>query len=159
VQTSRNMVTANVRLRFNETLILSGLSEREITSMNSRTPFLGELPGLQYLFSRRDSQDFTRSVIIMLTPRRVASLNETLAGLDTAAASEAGRDPALVREMRRKALAELGGIWPNLSVTLRHMDRNRLFRAVRSGDLEMEDWERPDRIESLLTDLVGLLYH
>jgi len=159
VQTSRNMVTANVRLRFNETLILSGLSEREITSMNSRTPFLGELPGLQYLFSRRDSQDFTRSVIIMLTPRRVASLNETLAGLDTAAASEAGRNPALVREMRRKALAELGGIWPNLSVTLRHMDRNRLFRAVRSGDLEMEDWERPDRIESLLTDLVGLLYH
>ncbi len=33
------------------------------------------------------------------------------------------------------------------------------IRAVRSGDLEMEDWERPDRIESLLTDLVGLLYH
>lgn len=158
VQTSRNMVTANVRLRFNETLILSGLSEREITNTGSRTPVLGDLPGLQYLFSRRDSQDFTRSVIILLTPRRVANFSDTLLQAGPHTHAETAQDPALVAETKARALKELGGTWPNLSITLRHMDRNRLFRAVRSGDIELEDWQQANRIRRMLGDFVDLLY-
>lgn len=159
VQTSRNMVTAYARLRFDETMILSGLSERENTSTSSRTPFLGDLPGLQYLFSRKDNEDFTRSVIVLLTPRRVANLNDTVAGLEKTAAAEAGQDPEMVRQIRQKALKELGGVWPNLPIALRQMDRNRLFRAARTGDMEIDGWEVPSRIEQMLNDLVGLIYN
>lgn len=157
VQTSRNMVSANTRLRFNETLILSGLSEREITSTNSGVPLLRDLPGLQYFFQRSTGRDFTKSVIILMTPRRVASLADSVRMLEASYARDATEDPEVLRQARAKALAELGGVWPNQLLALRHMDRNMLFRGVRTGDLGQEEWEEPGRLRRLLLDAARLL--
>ncbi len=67
-QTSKNNVTANVSMRFGDTLVISGLSEKETEKLNDGVPFLQDIPGLQYFFSHEDTLDFTKSVLILLTP-------------------------------------------------------------------------------------------
>lgn len=157
VQTSRNMVSANTRLRFNETLILSGLTEREVNSTSSGVPLLRDVPGLQYLFQRRTGRDFTKSVIVLITPRRVAKFEESIRALESSYGTAGEEDPEVLRRTRAKALAEFGGVWPNLLLTLRHMDRNTLFRGVRTGDLGLEEWDEPDRLRRMLTDVSRMI--
>jgi type II secretory pathway component GspD/PulD (secretin) len=156
VQTSRNMVTANVLLRFGETLILSGLTEREITNTNSRTPALGDVPGLQYLFGRQTRRDYTRSIMVLLTPRRVATFAETLAQADSVSAQ--GGDHSLMAEARDRARRDVAQTQPNAVAALKHMERNRLFRALRSNDIEVQGWRQPDRVRRFVTDLTELIY-
>lgn len=153
VQTSRNMVTANVLLRFDQTLVLSGLSEREVTSIDSRTPLLGDIPGVQHLFAAKEDRDYTRSVVIMLTPRRVPGLEAQLAE----AAAAATPEPAALRDARARARTGLAEQWPNLTAALAHMDRNRLFRALRAGDIDVRGWRERDRVEQALNDFTRLL--
>ena len=157
VQTSRNMVAANVRLRFDETLILSGLSEREITSTSSGVPVLRDIPGLQYIFQRRTGRDYTKSVIILLTPRRVTGFDANLGELDRSLAQSGRDEPEALRQVRAKAVMDLGGLWPNQLLALRHMDRNMLFRGVRTGDIDLEEWAEPTRLRRMFEDAARLL--
>lgn len=69
VEMSQTKVSANVVMDFGETLILSGLSEKETERKRDGVPFLQEIPGLQYMFSRKDTKDFQKSVLILVTPR------------------------------------------------------------------------------------------
>ena len=57
-------------MKFDDTLIISGLSEKETEKLNDGVPFLQDLPVLQHLFRHEDTLDFTKSVLILLTPRK-----------------------------------------------------------------------------------------
>lgn len=70
MQTSRNAVSANVILKFGETLILSGLKEEEVMRETDGVPILQEIPAIRHLFRRELGQRFTKSVLITLSPRR-----------------------------------------------------------------------------------------
>ncbi len=70
VQTSNNYVIATVTLGYDQTAVLSGLTDREKSDQTDRTPFLSDIPGVQYLFKNLNSTTNYRSVLIMLTPRR-----------------------------------------------------------------------------------------
>lgn len=61
-----------------ETLILSGLSERETIKVSSRVPVLGDVPIVQNMFSRGEESQFTKSVLMLLTPRRIANFDTTV---------------------------------------------------------------------------------
>lgn len=145
VQTSRNMVTANVLLRFDQTLILSGLSEREATSADSRTPVLGQTPVIQYLFGRRDSREIDRAVVIMLTPRRAEGARAEL-------------EPQVLRDARARADASLRALGPNLPVVLAQMQRNRLLRP-RRGEIDGQTTEDPNTLDQIVRDLGGLIHY
>lgn len=155
VQTSRNMVSASAKLKFNETLVLSGLSERETASVSSGVPVLRDIPGLQYLFNRETALDFTKSVLILLTPRRVSTYGELL---ETAYISHDGA-PELVKRAHAKAVKELGGVWPNLKATMQHMERNKLYAGVRNGDMHLEKWDDNSDIARRINDVLKLLYY
>lgn len=155
VQTSRNMVSASAKLKFNETLVLSGLSEREVSSVSSGVPVLRDIPGLQYLFNRETTLDFTKSVVILLTPRRVSTYGELL---ETAYISHEG-SPELVKRAHAKAVKEMGGVWPNLKAALQHMERNKLYAGVRNGDMHLEKWDDTSGIERRVSDALKLLYY
>jgi type II secretory pathway component GspD/PulD (secretin) len=71
-------------LSLGQTLILSGLSQREATTARSGVPILMYIPILKYLFSEWTTITTDSAVIILLTPR----------------------DPAFRDERNRKALAE-----------------------------------------------------
>ncbi len=77
-------VTSEAALSLGQTLILSGLSQRESTTSRSGVPVLMHIPLLKYLFSTWTTITIDSAVIILLTPR----------------------DPAFWDEQNRKALAE-----------------------------------------------------
>jgi hypothetical protein len=77
-------VASEAVLSLGQTLILSGLSQRESRTGRSGVPVLMNIPILKYLFSTTSTVQADTAVIILLTPR----------------------DPAFSDERNRKALAE-----------------------------------------------------
>lgn len=157
LQTSRNMVAAATKIRVNETLVLSGLTEREAISGTSGVPILKDIPGLQYLFSKNTVQNFNKTVLILITPRRIMAYGETLEKVDQLKKTTE-TEPKVLQETRRLAIKELGGSWPNLYRTLRNMSRSERAFGVRANDIELEDWNRPSRIKGILDDAMNTLH-
>jgi type II secretory pathway component GspD/PulD (secretin) len=77
-------VASEAVLSLGQTLILSGLSQRESREGLSGVPYLRDIPILKYFFSTKTIVTADAAVIILLTPR----------------------DPAFQDEWNRKALAE-----------------------------------------------------
>ena len=68
-------VTSEAVLNFGQTLILSGLSQRESRTTRTGVPVLMEIPILKYFFSTRSKIDSESAVVILLTPRDPAFLD------------------------------------------------------------------------------------
>jgi Flp pilus assembly secretin CpaC len=60
-----------VRLRNNQTLIIAGLLLRTKTSAMQKTPYLGDIPYLGYLFKRTTYQDQQSDLVMSVTPQIV----------------------------------------------------------------------------------------
>lgn len=156
LDTSNTNVNANVVMKFGETLILSGLSEKETENTRDAVPFLGDIPVIQYLFANQAKRDFRKSVLIMLTPRRAQYVN---------------RDPA----ERRKAEAALSDFEKSLSTfenrnkdwfippsttheIMRVTQTNSLFNEFKTGDFELENWNSRDTHEKRLNQAIEFLF-
>jgi type II secretory pathway component GspD/PulD (secretin) len=63
-------------LDLGQTLVLSGLSQREKTTVKSGVPILRSIPVLSLFFSNRTTIDSELSVIILLTPRDPAYIDK-----------------------------------------------------------------------------------
>ncbi len=158
LQTSKSAVVANVALRMDETLILSGLSEQEIQRSADGVPVLKDIPVLQYLFGQKVVQNFTTSVLVLITPRRAARDNEmmaeTISHLDSLPGDKAVYRPLIEGTMQRLPRRAPG----NLHGTYRHAFGNTLFLQFRSGDLSLQHWSEPPRLESFLRDLREMIH-
>lgn len=75
--TFKQSVAATADVRFGETLVLSGLSESVNDGNESGVPVLGDIPGVDLLFSRKTDQRRQRSVIILVTPSTPLGLPTT----------------------------------------------------------------------------------
>ncbi len=76
VRFDKTSVKSQAVLRMNETLVLSGLYQREYRERDAGTPWLGDVPGLGALFSNESEVDDVQSVVILLTPRDPARVDE-----------------------------------------------------------------------------------
>lgn len=152
VQMSRNVVSANVRIRFGETLALSGLSERENQENESGVPVLKDVPVVQYGFKQEDKLDFSKSILVLVTPRRPESAGSARA---PGAAREGNED---VAQLRARAVAAMPAT-PNLEVVAANLDDNVLFRQFRSGDLKPQTWHRPEGFQRLMSEVADFLYY
>ena len=155
VQKSRNAVSANVLMKMGETLVLSGLTERQLNESKSGVPLLQDIPIVQYLFSRETKNDMTQSVLVMITPR------PPVTGANAPASRDAVTDPrqqSSLRELRQQIPATLRPT-PTLDLVFLDMDDNRLFREFRSGDIRADDWRRPSQLERTLKQIAGFLYY
>ncbi|MEW5836491.1 MAG: hypothetical protein AB1832_15620 [Pseudomonadota bacterium] len=70
VYTSKNSVTASVVMGFNQTLVLSGLTERGTQTIENKVPWLGDIPLVKLLFNDKKKALVEKSMVFMLTPRR-----------------------------------------------------------------------------------------
>jgi tetratricopeptide (TPR) repeat protein len=70
LSTFRQSVSATARVRFGETLVLSGLSESVTDSNGSKTPLLGDLPVVGRAFNQRTTDQRRDAVLILVTPSR-----------------------------------------------------------------------------------------
>lgn len=69
-------VTSEAILRLNQTLILTGLSQRESQTVRSGVPGLRNIPVIKYLFSEKTTTVSDTAIIILLTPRDPAYWDE-----------------------------------------------------------------------------------
>lgn len=156
IETSETDVSANVLMNFGETLVLSGLSEKETERIRDGVPLLQDLPGVQYLFSRKDSRDFQRSVLILLTPRPpqyvYREADEGQRGSGTAG--------------KRSSLSELQARYsdwfkpyPNWASAFHHMQSNSLYREFRTGDVTLERWANQQSLGDRLRQALDFLYY
>ena len=160
LNTSRNAVTANVSVKFGETLILSGLTEREVQRGDSGVPVLKNVPGLQYLFDSVVNSDFNRTVLIMITPRKPianeADLEKARRDLADKGSSRAKR---YAFHWRLKEYEEvLARYAPNLDTVVLSLRNNQLYRNFSSRDLVDDTWAAQEPLKKLTRDLKELIY-
>lgn len=141
VRVSKNEVNANVALKFGQTLVLSGLREKQTSEAKYGVPFLRDLPLVQYLFSHEKTEDYHKSIITIITPRRV------LPGVYVSSSSfesgesvkeEAGKQPYL--EELRSSSTTLLSVDQNIGHIMRHLDKHRAVREFRETDLFDKVW-------------------
>ena len=65
---TRRNIKNEVRVRDGETVILGGLRRKDLRGGKQSIPFLGELPGIGFLFSHSESHGLNTEMFIFLTP-------------------------------------------------------------------------------------------
>lgn len=157
VRRSDNSVTANVQMEFDQTLVLSGLREKQTIEVKSGVLFLRDIPLIQYLFSNERTIDFHKSIIILLTPRRVT------AGLDVSTA-EAVRERERKRRQHLEVLREdheaLFLHDDNLDRVLEHVSKHRVYRGLRDGtQFDVKWWGDREEMQTILKRALSFLYY
>ncbi|MEN9315144.1 MAG: hypothetical protein RIS35_1537, partial [Pseudomonadota bacterium] len=129
LETMKSKVEANVVMRFGETLILGGLSEKEAENARDGVPLLQEIPLLQYAFSRSTKRDFQKSLLILVTPRPPQYVYQPeKARLETEKGlPEEDRIP----ESLKARYADWFKPYPNWASVFHHMQANGLYREFR----------------------------
>jgi general secretion pathway protein D len=156
IETSKTTVNAKVIMNFGETVILSGLSEKETSRTRDGVPVLQDIPLLQYLFSRVDTRDFQRSVLILITPRRTEYVYRPRSGRDNAAAGAGGNET--LGELRAR-YTDWFRPYPNLASVFHHLGATSLYREFRTGDVTLERWDRQSTLHERLRQAVEFLYY
>lgn len=157
LDTSKTLVSANVAMKFGETLILSGLSERNIESNNSGVPLLRDVPVVQYMFSRQTKRDFHKSVLVLITPRRPGYTNRSQADID------ADREKMTEFERVQAEFEDKYKLWfkpvPNSAQIVQMLDTSPIFREFRSGDITMDSWPSRASHGGRLKSALNFLYY
>ncbi len=134
-ETAKTTISANLTLRYGETMVLSGLSDQEREKLDDKTPGLGDLPGIQYLFRNQVETEAKETVLILLTPRK--------ATLDYDAQAEPLPEPEVV-DNSNIARLEKSAHWmrpaPHLKALVNHLSRYEYFNHFRTGDMQLETW-------------------
>ncbi len=157
LDTTKTMVSANVVMRFGETVILSGLTETNRDRNRDGVPFLQDIPGIQFGFSRRDTTESFRSVLVLLTPRRAEYTNRSEVANQEERSKMTDEDRAVVdfnEKFRVKLKPE-----PNTAAIWAHLDTAVVVREFRAGDLRMQSWDTQKGHIDRLKQAIDLLYY
>ena len=152
-QTSQTQVTSNVEIDLEDTLILSGLTEKSYSNTRDATPGLGDIPVLQYAFSQAVQRKTATSVMIMLTPRNpvlTKEINERISTSGTMETELKGRYPEWFRVDSA----------PNWVEIMNHLSASSAFyHQFRKGDLFGEQWDLFNATNSRLQRALQFLYY
>ena len=144
-------------MKFGDTLVISGLSEKETEQLNDGVPLLQDIPGLQYFFSSEATLDFNKSVLILLTPRQPRyTYADGSPKTDRANPADAkAKQPNLAELKERPDWFKPAA---NLDAVFQHLKDRRLFREFRSGDVRLETWEDQFGVGLRIKRAVEFLY-
>ena len=158
LEISEITANANVVMRMGDTLILGGLSEKESTNNRDGTPFLQDLPGVQYLFSRQAKTDYQKSVLILITPRPAS-----YTWLSDASKAEVAKNPddpfTPSLDVLRARYSDWFKPYPNLASVFHHLNAADLYREFRTGDVTLETWDRMNSTRTRLKQSLDFLYY
>lgn|GEM_PF-239341 len=151
--TSKTTISANLTLRYGETMVLSGLSDQEKEKLDDKTPGLGDLPGFQYLFRNQTKTSAKKTVLILLTPRR--------ATLDYNAQAEPLDPPEKVSGENITKLNQSAN-WmrpaPHLKSLVYHLSKYDYFNHFRTGDMQLENWAGEGNVLDAIRRTLEYLY-
>jgi pilus assembly protein CpaC len=145
---SETSTDANVVMKYGDTLVLGGLTEKERSHTRDGVPGLQDVPLAQYLFSSKREIDFQRSALILITPRApiYASQAEPHASSDS-------------ERMLRERLGFAKEIPSNIESIVEQLSGNELYRQFRQGDVVMERWDRTRTTADRLRQALSFLYY
>ena len=138
LDTTKTIVNANVVMRFGETVVLSGLSERDVERDNSGVPGLRNVPIVQYLFSKNQVREYSKSVLILLTPRRPSYTNRS----DDAVKADRAKlsaDQQVGAEFEDKYKVWFRQV-PNVALANSMLESASVYREFRTGDVDLPNW-------------------
>lgn len=151
IEIGETTANANVVMNLGDTLVLSGLSEKSSSSTRDGVPGLQDVPGLQYLFSNKRTNDLQRSVLILVTPRAPVQIAE---------AAQGESDPMDTRMKRLREKFGFANSPANIEAVLTQLQHgNDFFREFRQGDVSLERWERMRTTGDRLKDALHFLYY
>ncbi|MFC1522641.1 tetratricopeptide repeat protein [Elusimicrobiota bacterium] len=157
IRSSKNTVTASVVMIPNQTLIMSGLREKQTTETKTGVPILRDIPIIQYIFSNEKTMDFNKSVVILISPRRPHP------GVDGSPEPELVRairnEPPYLKEYRErfghmfKKTTVIENIWQNLS-------NYKVFRELyHTGTFDKRWWGERESLNMVLRRTLSFLYY
>lgn len=139
LDTTKTNVNSTVTMKFGETLVLGGLSERETSKSADGVPGLMDIPVLNYLFSQRVERQFERSILILMTPRRPHYSRRD--ATDRSKAEQKMSD--LERDLQR--LERRHGDWytprPTFNILQEKLQGREFFEEFRNGDVQIQSWQ------------------
>ncbi len=151
LDTTKTNVNSTVTMKFGETLILGGLSERETSNVSDGVPVLKDMPILSYLFSERTERNFEKSILILLTPRRPHYVRQSPEDRERIIGQLSPLEQDISRLERRH------GDWftarPNFESILDKLQGKAFFDEFRMGDLEIKSSFDDISVEENLTTL------
>lgn len=157
ITSANNIVSTNVIMRFGETLILSGLRERQYINTKDGVPLLRDVPGLQYFFSTNSDYDYAHHVLILITPRKPATYSETLR-----AATAYAHSPEFQAEPVDRVTAEANDALrvrrPHMEAILGKLRLSRYQYEFRSGDLSSRRFAPRPSLNRVLQDVKQMMY-
>ena len=164
LETSKIMVNANVVMAFGETLVLGGLSEKETTNFRDGVPLLQDIPGIQYLFSTKKTDDFQRSVLMLITPREPQyTYRKETGSVPTEVGALAGAEADLGGQGSMNELRARYGDWfkpyPNLASVFSQLNGSSIYREFRTGDVTLEKWDKQSTIIDRLKQALDFLFY
>ena len=143
---SKVTVASEAVLSLGQTLILSGLSQREAHKGRSGVPYLRDIPILKYLFSVETTTKADAAVIILLTPRDAAFADErnqkALAEFIEMRRAFIKAKRGTEEDMRRfrERYPDWQTIAPNRFAShLFMLETSELYRSISGQDLTSED--------------------
>lgn len=157
IDTSKTNVNANVAMNFGETLILSGLSEKETERTRDGVPGLQDVPLVQYLFSKQTSRDFQKSVLILLTPRRPQYVYQSEKAKEKVR-KRLSKEERVLYDLQAR-FSDAFRPYPNWASVFHHMQANSLYREFRTGDVTLETWADHSSHQQRLKKALEFLYY
>jgi pilus assembly protein CpaC len=71
---TKRRVQSTVDMNFGDTMVVAGMINSRVMSTYQKTPFLGEVPGLGLMFSKKVTQETETELVILITPEFGSSL-------------------------------------------------------------------------------------
>lgn len=144
LDTTKTNVNSTVTMKFGETLVLGGLSERETNKTADGVPLLMDIPIVNLLFSQRVEREFERSILILMTPRRPIYARQSA-------------------EDRKKTIDELSDLerdvdrleqrhkdWftprPTFNEIIGKLQGREFFEEFRAGDIQVQSWRKDPNV-------------
>lgn len=142
LETTKTRLNATVEMEIGQTLVLSGLTEREESEQTHGLPGIERVPGVRRIFSRDVRTVFEKSVVVLLTPKAPDFIAAAPPGeIDRQAQWLRARQPDRFQKYGkwRHAVNRLGDTLP---------------REFRSRDINLEAWPLEDAIKAQLPKAV-----
>jgi general secretion pathway protein D len=142
LDTTKTNVNSTVTMKFDETLILGGLSERETSKSADGVPGLMDIPLVNLLFAQRVKRQFDRSVLILITPRRPQYTRQDPARRDEneQKMSELERDIERLEQRHKDWFSP----HPTFNEILNKLQRREFFEEFRTGDVQIQSWQNDE---------------
>jgi hypothetical protein len=151
IEIGETTANANVVMNLGDTLMLSGLSEKSSSSTRDGVPGLQDVPGAQYLFSNKRTNQLQRSVLILVTPR---------ASVPMAITNESdGEQMAARMKQLRERFGFTDNLPANIEAVMTQLQGNDYFREFRQGDVALEHWDRMRTTGDRLKEALSFLYY